>query len=184
MQARNRPVNEPESIDQLWPELYDRLRRLAEARIAHEPPGNSVQASDLVHEAYLRLKNGKTGDGGPRWESRAQFFNAVAETMRRVLVDAARKRRSLKRGGDLRRLPLQDDRVTLPSDPELILSIDEVLTALAGVDEKAAAIIRLHYFTGLSIDEVAETLEISRSQAYRQWEFARAWLFDALGRSP
>lgn len=177
-------MNEPESIDHLWPELYTRLRQLAEARIAHEPAGNSVQPSDLVHEAYLRLKNGQAADGSPRWANRAQFFNAVAETMRRVLVDAARKRRSNKRGGDRKRLPLQDDRITLPSDPELILSMDDAVSALAAVDEQAAAIIRLHYFTGLSIAEVAEALEISRAQAYRQWEFARAWLFDALGPNP
>jgi RNA polymerase sigma factor (TIGR02999 family) len=168
-----------ESFDRLWPDLYAQLRRLAEVYLAREA-GDSLQPSDLVHEAYLRMKQGANGQDTAVWQSRAHFFNTAAETMHHVLVDSARRRKCEKRGGKFRRLPLLDDRIQPPSDPDLILSIDDVLHSLQAVDPRSADMIRLHYFMGLSIDEVAGALGLSRAHAYRQWHFARAWLYDAM----
>lgn len=162
---------------QLLPLVYDELRRLAAARMAQEPSGHTLQPTALVHEAYLRLV-------GPnevlRWENRGHFFAAAAESMRRILVERARSRGRLKRGGNRVRLELLDQAQSLDDDPDLVLSLDELLGRLANEDEAAARIAHLHLFGGLSIEEAGEVAGISRPVAYRNWKFARAWLSEAL----
>ena len=158
----------------LLPLVYDELRRLAAAQMARERPGHTLDATGLVHEAYLRLV-GKTAFAG-----RSHFFRAAAEAMRRILVDQARKKRSEKRGGGAPRFTVSEaDRVVLP-DPDTLLTVDEALTKLASDDPAAAEIARLRLFAGLSIDEAADALGISRATAFRDWAYARAVLTAAL----
>jgi RNA polymerase sigma factor (TIGR02999 family) len=154
----------------LLPLVYDELRQLAAARMAEERPGQTLQPTALVHEAYLRLI------GDQRFDGRGHFFAAAAEAMRRILVEAARRKGRAKRGGDHKRVDLGDYEVTVGSPAEDILAVDEALTRLAAEDPEAARVVQLHFFAGLSIEEAAEALGISRATAYRQWNFARAWL--------
>jgi RNA polymerase sigma factor (TIGR02999 family) len=157
----------------LLPLVYDELRRLASARLAAEPAGNTLQPTALVHEAYLRL----IGDSSPlRWDSRGHFFAAAAEAMRRILVDAARRRRRLKRGGDQVRLNLDEVDVAAPETHEDLLMLDEALDNLAAADAQAAALVKLRYFAGLSLGDVAQAMGISPRTADRLWAYARAWL--------
>jgi RNA polymerase sigma factor (TIGR02999 family) len=159
-----------------FPAVYAELRRLAAARLAREKPGHTLDATALVHEAYLRLR------GAAAFPDRAQFLRAAAEAMRRILVDHARKRRADKRGGGGRRFELAEgDRVAVP-DPDTLLAIDEALTNLEAEDPQSAEVARLRLFTGLSVDEAAEALGVSRATAFRDWAYARAWLTAALGR--
>src|SRR6516162_5361064 len=161
---------------ELLPLVYDELRALAAARMAAEAPGQTLQATALVHEAYLRL----IGPDDTRWESRGHFFAAAAEAMRRILVDSARSRRRLKRGGRRLRVELLDAATSLTEDSDLLLSLDELLTRLAEEDDTAARLAHLHLFGGLCVEEAGEVLSLSRPVAYRNWKYARAWLREAL----
>jgi RNA polymerase sigma factor (TIGR02999 family) len=172
--------------DAFFARVYDELRTIAHARMRGEAAGLSLQTTELVHEAYLRLRP----EGLDEWQSRAQFFSAAAQAMRRILIDRARARGSVKRGGDSEgrvapklSLDLQevaalaDDR-----DPETILALDRAIERLAAQDERAAQVVRLRFWAGLSIEEVAETLEASPRTILRIWAFARVWLYGELSR--
>ena len=164
----------PLPADGLFPVVYHELRRLAAAKLAAEPVGHTLDATALVHEAYLRLA-GATG-----FETRSQFFRAAAESMRRILVDHARRKRAHKRGGGGKRFELAEgDRVAFP-DPDTLLAINEALARLAAEDPASADVARLRLFAGLSADETADALGVSRTTAYRDWAYARAWLTAAL----
>lgn len=162
----------------LLPLVYDELRRLAAARMAAEAPGHTLDATGLVHEAYLRLV------GDQHFDGRGHFFAAAAEAMRRVLVDRARDKARHKRGGGRERIDLTDIPGRADNDPHLLLSLDEALEKLAAEDPAAAGVAQLHLFAGLSIDEAAATLGVSRATAYRNWTYARAWLQDTLEENP
>jgi RNA polymerase sigma factor (TIGR02999 family) len=163
----------------LLPLVYDELRALAAARMAAEAPGHTLDATALVHEAYLRLVG---GENRPTWEHRRQFVAAAAEAMRRILVDHARRVRADKRGGDRHRVPL-DDLPSPAADPTDWVQMDDALSRLAALDPGAAELVRLKVFGGASVEEAADLLGVSRASAYRDWAFARAWLRDDLGRS-
>ena len=165
---------------ELLPLVYDELRRLAAARLAGERPGDTLQATALVHEAYLRLVGPAEGKG---WETRGHFFAAAAEAMRRILVDHVRHKKSLKGGGDRARVELREDAATAPERSDEILAVDEALAGLATADPQAAELVKLRYFAGLSIDEAARALNISPRSADRLWAYARAWLRRAVGGS-
>ena len=163
----------------LLPAVYDELRRLAAARMAAETPGNTLDATALVHEAYLRLVG--PGDA-PRWDHRGHFFAAAAEAMRRILVDAARKRGRLKRGGDRARVDL--DGAVAAGTPEAdadLVDLDAALTRLEALHPDEAGVVKLRHFAGLTIEEAAAALGVSVRTANRHWAFARAWLFKELG---
>ncbi len=168
---------DPRAAEQLLPLVYDELRRLAAQKLAHEKPGQTLQATALVHEAYLRLLG---DEHAHNWNSRGHFFSAAAEAMRRILVDNARRKRRPKHGGDQKRLPL--DAVVLPVDDRLndLLDLDEALNALATLEPLKAELVKLRYFAGLSVDETAACLGISPATAKRYWAVARAWLYAAL----
>jgi len=162
------------ATDQLLLLVYDELRKLAAQKMAQERPGQTLQATALVHEAYLRLLD---GDAAKQWESRGHFFAAAAEAMRRILIEQARRKKSLRRGGEFERIEL--DAVVAESAAQTsqdYLALDEALTKLADVDADAATLIKLRFFAGLTVDEAAEALGISSRTAKRNWAFARAWL--------
>lgn len=161
---------DPNAAGQLLPLVYDELRKLAAARMAHERPDHSLDATGLVHEAYLRLL------GDQQFDNRGHFFAAAAEAMRRILVNHARDRNRQKRNGGRIRLELLDQAKSLGEDPELVLSLDQLLDALSADDADAAAIAHLHLFAGLSIGQAGEAMGQSRASAYRNWKYARAWL--------
>jgi RNA polymerase sigma factor (TIGR02999 family) len=158
----------------LLPLVYDELRKLAEARMASESPIHTLGATALVHEAYLRLL------GDQQFEGCGHFFAAAAEAMRRILINHARDRKRLKRGGQRMRVELLDQPASLTDDPDLLLSLAEVLTRLVAEDASASQVAHLHLFGGLSVEEAGEALGMSRAVAYRNWKYARAWLRDAL----
>jgi RNA polymerase sigma factor (TIGR02999 family) len=159
---------------ELLPLVYDELRKLAAARMAAEAPGQTLQPTALVHEAYLRLV------GDQQFDGRGHFFAAAAEAMRRILVNHARDRKRLKRGGGRVRLDLLDQADSLAEDSDLVLSLDELLTRLGEEDATAARVAHLHLFGGLSVEEAGKAVGVSRAVAYRNWKYARAWLRDAL----
>jgi RNA polymerase sigma factor (TIGR02999 family) len=163
-----------QAAEQLLPLVYDELRKLAAARMAAENPGHTLNATALVHEAYLRLV------GDQHFDDRGHFFAAAAEAMRRILVNHARDRKRLKRAGGRRRLELLDQIGSVAEDPDLVLSLDELLTRLGEEDAVAARVAQLHLFAGLSVEETGEALGLSRAMAYRNWKYARAWLREAL----
>lgn len=164
---------------ELLPLVYAELRDLAAQRLAHERPGQTLQATALVHEAYLRLL-GPQGRSAHGWQGRGHFFAAAAEAMRRILVDRARARGAVKRGGGLRRLTLDPDAVLLEPVPAEVLDLDEALTRLAAEDATKAELVKLRFFGGLTLEEASAALGISPTTADRHWAYARAWLFDAL----
>jgi RNA polymerase sigma factor (TIGR02999 family) len=164
---------DPHAAGRLLPLVYDELRRLAAQRLAQEKPGQTLQATALVHEAYLRLV-GK-GDDQP-WNGRGHFFAAAAEAMRRILVENARRKKSLKRGGDLARQDFEDEPLIGPEPREDLLALDQALTKLAAVSRPAADVVQLRYFAGLTVPETADALGISARSAGRLWAYARAWL--------
>jgi RNA polymerase sigma factor (TIGR02999 family) len=164
----------PQAAAQLLPLVYEELRRLAAQKLTHEQPGQTLQPTALVHEAYLRLV------GDQQFDGREHFFAAAAEAMRRVLVKHARDRKRLKRGGGRVRLELLDQADSLAEDPDFVLSLDELLTRLGAEDATAAHVARLHLFGGLPVEEAAEAARLSRAVAYRNWKYARAWLRNAL----
>jgi RNA polymerase sigma factor (TIGR02999 family) len=161
---------------ELLPLVYDELRKLAGHRMAGEASDHTLQATALVHEAYLRL----VGRDDPGWQDRGHFFAAAAEAMRRILVDHARSRGRLKRGGERVRLELLDRADSIAGDPDLILSLDVLLVRLSREDPEAARVAHLHLFGGLSVEEAGAAMKLSRPVAYRNWKYARAWLRAAL----
>jgi RNA polymerase sigma factor (TIGR02999 family) len=169
-------AGDPHAAGGLLPLVYDELRKLAAGHLANEAPGHTLDATALVHEAYLRLV------GDQHFDSRGHFFAAAAEAMRRILVSHARHKKRLKRGGGRVRLELLDQANSLAEDPDLILSLDELLTRLSEKDATAARVAHLHLFGGLSVEEAGVALGLSRTVAYRNWKYARAWLREALGK--
>jgi RNA polymerase sigma factor (TIGR02999 family) len=168
---------DPSAADQLLPLVYDELRQLAAQRLAQESPGQTLQATALVHEAYLRLVGGETHQ---RWDSRRHFFAAAAEAMRRILVENARRKQSAKHGGRRARLDLNEALVVGDEPRHDLLDLDEVLDRLAAADARAAELVKLRFFAGLTGDQAAEILGVAPRSADLLWAYARAWLFDQL----
>ena len=163
----------PRASEQLLPLVYDELRKLAAQRLAQEKPGQTLQATALVHDAYLRLVGPDEARG---WNSRGHFFGAAAEAMRRILVDSARRKRAAKRDGGGRRVSLEGLEVSDTASPEQLLALDEALSRLAAEDPQKADLVKLRFFAGLSIEAAAEALGVSPATAKRWWTFARIWL--------
>ena len=177
LEAANR--GDRQAAAELLPLVYEELRRLAAVRMAAERPDHTLDATALVHEAYLRLVGGANR---PTWEHRRQFLAAAAEAMRRILVDHARRVRAEKRGGNRDRVPLDGMPSPTSSSPTDWVDVDDALGRLAALDAGAAEVARLKVFGGVSVEEAADLLGVSRASAYRDWAFARAWLRDATGR--
>ena len=169
---------DPQAAEELLPLVYDELRRIAAARMAGEQPGQTLQPTGLVHEAWLRLG----GDRQPRWQNRAHFFGAAAEAMRRILIDRARKRQVRASSGLAAPEELHESRIQLRVPEAELLALHEVLDQLAKVDAEAAELVKLRYFVGMSMAEAVEALGISRRQGERLWTFSKAWLRDAISR--
>jgi len=167
---------DPHAAEQLLPLVYDELHRLAVQKLAQERPGQTLQATALVHEAYLRLVDVKQVQ---KWSTRGHFFAAAAEAMRRILIDNARRKRRPKHGGDRQRIDL-DEMLALPELREDLVALDEALQRFAQEQPAKAELVKLRYFAGLSLDDAAACLGISRATAKRYWAVGRAWLFDAL----
>ena len=161
------------AADQLLPLVYDELRRLAAQRLAHEAPGQTLEATALVHEAYLRLVR---RDANQPWEGRSHFFAAAAEAMRRILVENARRKKALKHGGRGPHVELDEADWITTTTPDELLTVDEALEKLRAEDASAAEIVKLRYYVGLSVEEAADVMGLSRATAYRHWTYARAWL--------
>jgi RNA polymerase sigma factor (TIGR02999 family) len=164
---------DPHAAELLLPLVYDELRRLAGVRLAAETPGQTLQATALVHEAYLRLVG---ADASPHWDDRGHFFAAAAEAMRRILIDQARRKHAAKRGGGLARRELDHAEIAAPEPDADLLALDEALARFEAVDPAKAALVKLRYFAGLTIPRAAEALGISSNTADRHWAYARAWL--------
>jgi len=171
---------DPAAASELLPLVYHELRKLAAAKLAQEKPGQTLQATALVHEAYLRLVGNQDSAGTNRepeqWESRGHFFAAAAESMRRILVDLARQKATVKHGGQLSRQELLDSDVATVAPPAEVIAVHEALGALEAKDRLAAELVKLRYFGGFSLEEAGELLGMSRATAYRMWTFGRAWL--------
>jgi RNA polymerase sigma factor (TIGR02999 family) len=163
---------DPSAADELLPLVYEELRKLAAAKMARENPGQTLQATALVHEAYARLVDGEN----QHWNSRGHFFGAAAEAMRRILVENARRKQELKHGGGLHRVDLDQAAPITNASPEQLVALDDALSQLDRDDANAAAVFKLRYFAGLSVEEAGDALGISRATAYRHWTFARAWI--------
>jgi RNA polymerase sigma factor (TIGR02999 family) len=172
---------DPHAAEQLLPLVYEELRRLAAQKLAQDKPGQTLQATALVHEAYLRLVDVEKAQ---HWNSRGHFFAAAAEAMRRILVDQTRHRRSRKRGGELVRQDLDALEIALPEIPEDLVALDEALTRLAATDKTAADLVHLRFFAGLPLPEIAQLLGISPRTADRLWAYARAWLHQEIQGGP
>jgi RNA polymerase sigma factor (TIGR02999 family) len=168
---------DPRAADQLLPLVYDELRRLAAHKLAQEKPGQTLQATALVHEAWLRLVEGKQPQ---HWNSRGHFFAAAAEAMRRILIENARAKAREKRGGDWRRVDFEELDVTTSVTPDQLVALDDALVRLAALDPLAGELVKLRYFAGLALDQAAEALGVSTATAYRHWAYARAWLHTEL----
>jgi RNA polymerase sigma factor (TIGR02999 family) len=169
-------LDRDEALDRLLPIVYDELRMIAAARLRAERSGHTLQTTALVHEAYIRL----VGSERPVWKNRAHFFHAAAEAMRRILVDHARRRTRSKRGGNRVRVELDEAHLTGWPDPDELLAVDEAVRRLEEVDDRAADVVHLRYFAGLSVEETAQALDLSERTVMREWAYARAWLRDAL----
>jgi RNA polymerase sigma factor (TIGR02999 family) len=170
---------DPHAARQLLPLVYDELRQLAAQKLAREAPDQTLQPTALVHEAYLRL----VGEGQPRWQNRGHFFAAAAEAMRRILVDQARRRAAQKRGGTARRVAWDDQLAVVDRQDEDVLALDEALGELEQHDPQAAGLVKLRYFSGLSHQQAAAVLGVSRRVADRLWAVAKAWLYQRLQQS-
>ncbi|MFO0909385.1 MAG: ECF-type sigma factor [Isosphaeraceae bacterium] len=164
---------DPQAAEQLLPLVYDELRKLASQRLAQEKPGQTLQATALVHEAYARLVGAPDSRS---WDGRGHFFAAAAEAMRRILVERARGKGRIKRGGHWRRVDLENLTLAVTAPPDLLLTLDEALARLEAEDPAASAVVRLRYFAGLSVEEAGASLGVSTATAYRHWAYARAWL--------
>jgi RNA polymerase sigma factor (TIGR02999 family) len=160
---------------ELLPLVYDELRKLAARNMAREQPGQTLDATALVHEAYLRLASPQGGDK-QQWDGRGHFFVAAAEAMRRILVENARRKSRTKHGGQMQRVAMSDTEPPLPPHSDEVLALDEALTRFAADEPEAARIIELRYFAGFSIEETAEIMGVSRATANRHWAYAKAWL--------
>lgn len=171
-----RPESGPAAASAFLPEVYTELRRLAVWRMAREPAGHTLQATALVHEAWLRVN--RTGD--QPWDHRGHFFAAAAEAMRRILVEKARRRRAVRHGGGWQRTDLDDVEISAGAPESELLDVHEVLDALAAHDARKADLVRLRYFAGLSLEEAAAALGVSERTAKRDWAYARAWLYRAI----
>ena len=172
---------DPEAADELLPLVYEELRRLAAGKMAQEKPGQTLQPTALVHEAYLRL----VGNQNQRWDGRAHFFGAAAEAMRRILIDIARRKRAVRHGGGQQRLDIQDVEIAdVPAKADELLAVNEALEKFTATDARKAELVKLRYFAGLTIDEAAEVLGISAPTAIRWWAYSRAWLYQEMARQP
>jgi RNA polymerase sigma factor (TIGR02999 family) len=161
------------AAEQLLPLVYEELRKLAAQKMVNEKPGQTLQATALVHEAYVRLVD---GDKAQHWNSRGHFFGAAAEAMRRILVENARRKQTKKHGGDRKRRELAEADLLADRDPTEFLVLNDAIDALTAEDPTAGGLAKLRFFTGLSVDEAAEVLGLAHTTAYRQWTYARAWL--------
>jgi RNA polymerase sigma factor (TIGR02999 family) len=161
------------AAEQLLPLVYDELRKLAAQKLAQERPGQTLQATALVHEAFLRLVD---AEHARRWENRSHFFAAAAEAMRRILIENARRKRAARHGGGRARVDLDEADLVARAEPDELLDLDDALAVLSGEDPDAAQLVRLRLFAGLSVEQAAEVLGVSRAGAYQQWTYARAWL--------
>jgi RNA polymerase sigma factor (TIGR02999 family) len=164
------------AAEQLLPLVYEELRRLAAQRMSQEAPGQTLQATALVHEAFMRL----VGPKDPKWQNRGHFFAAAAEAMRRILINRARDKQRQKRGGDRKRIDLKQLATATDAMDEDLLELDEALEQMAVDDPQCAELVKLRFFAGLTADEASQAMGISRRTADRYWAFARAWLFKAL----
>jgi RNA polymerase sigma factor (TIGR02999 family) len=164
---------DPLASDQLLPLVYEELRKLAAQKLAGEKPGQTLDATALVHEAYIRLVDGEKAQ---RWNSRGHFFAAAAEAMRRILVEKARCKARAKRGGDWQRVNFEELDVSTSVSPDQLVALDDALAQLATLDHLAGELVKLRYFAGLALDQAAAALGISSATAYRHWAYARAWL--------
>jgi RNA polymerase sigma factor (TIGR02999 family) len=164
---------EEQAAEQLLPLVYNELRRLAAAKLVHEKPGQTLQPTALVHEAYLRLM----GQGSPvNWQNHRHFLAAAAEAMRRILIERARQKAALKRGGDAQRQPLEELAIETEQNAEELLALNDALDRLSAADSQAAEIVKLRYFVGLTMEQAATALGISERTAYYAWDYARSWL--------
>lgn len=170
---------DPQAAGELLPVVYDELRKLAAAKMAREAPGQTLQPTALVHEAWLRL----VGNENQKWDGRAHFFGAAAEAMRRILVESARRKKRLKHGGQLERVDVDAVELPLPMPDDELLALDEALNRLVTVDERAAELVKLCFFVGLTQEQAAKELGISLATAERLWSFARAWLLREIERT-
>jgi RNA polymerase sigma factor (TIGR02999 family) len=171
-------AGDPSAAEQLLPILYDQLKKLAAHRLAQEKPGQTLQATALVHEAYVRLVAGQESQ---HWNGRGHFFAAAAEAMRRILVEQARRKNRVRHGGQLRRVDFDSElQISEEEGDDDLLALDEAVQRLAGEDPQAAEVVKLRYFAGLSIEETASALGISVRTVNRHWTYARAWLFRQL----
>jgi RNA polymerase sigma factor (TIGR02999 family) len=168
---------DPHATEQLLPLVYEELRQLAAQKLALEKPGQTLQPTALVHEAYLRLVG---ADRVQHWDSLGHFFAAAAEAMRRILLNRARDKKRLKRGGERRRVDLDQVEIALDTDDEQLIAIDEALVQLAAEDPGAAQLVNLRFFAGLTLKEAADSLDLALRTAERQWAYARAWLYTRL----
>ena len=167
---------DPAAADQLLPLVYEELRKLAAAKLAHEQPGQTLQATALVHEAYLKLVGSPLQDSVPQWNSRGHFFAAAGEAMRRILIMSARRRCAEKRGGGLQRIELDPALLPAADRDERLLALDEALTRLEQQHPEQARLVKLRFFAGLTIAEAAAAMGISDTTADRHWAYARAWI--------
>ena len=168
---------DPHASEQLLPLVYQELRRLAQQRLAKEAPGQTLQATALVHEAYLRLVRESEE---LHWNSRGHFFAAAAEAMRRILIEIARGKAREKRGGDWKRIDFEELDVATSVSPDQLLALDDALARLVTLDRLAGELVKLRYFAGLTLDQAASALSVSPATAYRHWAYARAWLHSEL----
>jgi RNA polymerase sigma factor (TIGR02999 family) len=168
---------QPHAAEELLPLVYDELRKLAATKLAHEKPGQTLQATALVHEAYLRLVD---GDRAEHWQSRGHFFAAAAEAMRRILVENARRKHGPKSGGGRQRVPLDEVAVVAPAPGYDVLAVDEALRRLAAREPVKAELVKLRFYCGFSLPQAAEILGLSVPTAERYWRFARTWLYAEL----
>jgi RNA polymerase sigma factor (TIGR02999 family) len=175
----NLPAADPKAAAELLPLVYEELRKLARARMANELSGHTLQATALVHEAYLRL----VGNEQDAWANRAHFFGAAAEAMRRILIDHARRRRALRHGGGKERVPIEELSIAAPADDDELLAVHEALEKLADHDPRKAELVKLKYFAGLTTEDAADVLGLSVPTAKRHWAYTRAWLFREIRRS-
>ncbi len=164
------------ATDELLPLVYEELRILAAQKLSHEPPGQTLQATALVHEAYLRL----VGDEPRSWENRGHFFAAAAEAMRRILVERARHRQSARHGGNLQRVALDEAIPAIDGSEQDLLALDEALARLASEDAKLAEVVKLRYFAGLTLSQIAEVMGVTRRTVDRHWALGRAWLYQEI----
>ena len=172
---------DPHAAEKLMPLVYDELRNLAPQKLAQEKPGQTLQATALVHEAYLRLvSNQSDGQAAANWNSRGHFFAAAAEAMRRILVENARSKAREKRGGQWQRVNFEELDVVTSVSADQLVALDDALVRLVALDPLAGELVKLRYFAGLALDQAASALQISTATAYRHWAYARAWLHNEL----